>query len=155
MQRVIVTVKRQNEARVRDLEVPAEVEAELLSRMIAQTLRWDSDPAGQPVEYDILAVPPGRVLTPHESLAEAGVWDGAWLVFQQVGAVSPLSPPENAQGMESPVAGDGPVIGWRPLGIELPAGFEEQSPDTELPDDRKPEQDEGPVSDGFAWKKLD
>jgi len=144
MQRVIVTVKRQNKARVRDLEVPAEVEAERLSKMIAQALRWESDPAGQPVEYEIRAEPPGRVLASQESLAEAGAWDGAWLVFRPLGQEPP--PPKPAA---SPTPTSEPVAGWRPLGIDLPSG-------------QGPEQDEAPQpseasseTGGFVWKPLD
>jgi len=139
MQRVIVTVKRQNEARVRDLEVPAEVEARQLSRMIAQALRWESDPAGQPVEYEIMAEPPGRELRPRESLAEAGAWDGAWLVFRPRGeklAELPSAP------VISPTPTGGPVTGWRSLGIDLPAG---QQPEPNEP---------SPGPSGFVWKQL-
>jgi len=147
MQRVIVTVKRQGEARVRDLEVPAEVEAERLSKMIAQALRWDSDVAEQPIEYEIMAEPPGRVLRPDESLAEAGAWDGAWLVFQRpqempftlpepVLSPPPIAPPSSA-------VAEGPVAGWRSLGIDLPA-------------EAGPGQEESPPEEtGFVWKQLD
>ena len=140
MQRVIVTVNRQGEARVRDLEVPAEVEAERLSKMIAQALRWDSDQAGEHIEYEIMAEPPGRTLLPHETLADAGVWDGAWLVFQRPGS-SPPPPP--SPPLPPPISGQGPVAGWRSLGIDLPTGPE-------------PEQEETPAEEiGFVWKQLD
>jgi len=143
MQRVIVTVKRQNEARVRDLEVPAGVEAERLSRMIAQALRWESDRAGQPVEYEILAEPPGRVLSPRESLAEAGAWDGAWLVLQPAGAVFAPSPPPASMPAKMPPPNDNsPVIGWRRLDIDLPSG---PSPESE---------ESPPEPSGFVWKQL-
>lgn len=147
MQRVIVTVKRQGEARVRDLEVPAEVEAERLSKMIAQALRWDSDPAGQPLEYEIMAEPPGRVLRADESLAGAGAWDGAWLVFQRPGKVPPMLPeplPSPPPFIPPPSPStDGPVAGWRSLGIDLPPELE-------------PEQEETPPEESsFVWKRLD
>lgn len=158
MQRVIVTVKRQNEARVRDLEVPAEVESERLSSMIARALRWERNSAGQPLEYEIMAEPPGRVLAPQESLAEAGAWDGSWLVLQPTRRATspspaqptepttpspPTSPPPKASASESPVAG------WQPLEIDLPT-------------DEEPEQEDSPQSDeassetnGFVWKPLE
>ena len=147
MQRVIVTVKRQGEARVRDLEVPAEVEAEQLSKMIAQALRWDSDLAGQPVEYEIMAEPPGRTLQPDESLADAGAWDGAWLVFHRPGKVPPTLPEPVPSPLPfippSPSRGESPVAGWRSLGIDLP-------PESE------PDQEEAPPEEtGFVWKRLD
>src|SRR4051812_43340626 len=81
MQRVVVTVKRKDEARVRDLEVPADIDAVRLAEMIARALRWESDRAGQPMTYKIEAHPLGRMLQPGESLASAGVWDGSWLVL--------------------------------------------------------------------------
>lgn len=143
MQRVIVTVKRQGEARVRDLEVPAEVEAGRLAEMIARALHWDSDQAGQPIQYEIMAEPPGRTLHTQESLADAGVWDGAWLVFQPPGgAPSPRpSPPPFPQPSPSP--GQGPVTDWRPVGIDLPAGSEPEREDTR------------PEKSGFVWKQVD
>ena len=64
MQRVIVTVKRKDENKVRDLEVPAEVEVGQLTEMIAKALRWETDPAGQPIQYKIMAEPPGRAAGP-------------------------------------------------------------------------------------------
>jgi len=143
MQRVIVTVKHQCEAQVRDLEVPAEVEAEHLSKMIAQALRWDSDQAGEPIEYEIMAEPPGRTLLPHETLADAGVWDGAWLVFQRPGSSPPPPPPPPVR--PPPIGGKGPLEGWRPLGIDLPC---ETGPE--------PKQEEAPAEEtGFVWKQLD
>ena len=147
MERVIVTVKRQDEARVRDLEVPAEIEARQLAELIARALNWDSDAAGEPIEYEIAAEPLGRVLAAGESLADAGVWDGAWLVFHQVGAEpaepsaeqEPVTPP-----MRPPVDLDGPVIGWHSLGIDLPGES-----------DAKQEDDADGSSTGYVWKQLD
>jgi len=143
MQRVIVTVKRQREARVRDLEVPAEVKAGRLAEMIARAMRWESDPAGQPIRYEIMAEPPGRILNPQESLAEAGAWDGAWLVFQPCGERTSAPPPSPPPGpIAPPVSTGGPVSGWRPLDIDLPTGA-------------KPEPEEASEETGFAWKRLD
>jgi hypothetical protein len=142
MQRVIVTVKRQGEAQVRDLEVPAEIDSESLSKMIAEALRWESDPSGQPIEYEIMAEPPGRVLAPQESLAEAGAWDGAWLVFQPISEEPPPPPSPRSDTPSPPI--DGPVIGWRPLDIDLPTEGE-QSERGETPSE---------VTE-FVWKQLD
>lgn len=141
MQRVIVTVKRQDEARVRDLEVPAEVEAGRLAEMIACALRWESDPAGQPIQYEIMAEPPGRILGAQESLAEAGAWDGAWLVLQPLGEEPSAPPPSSPPGpVKPPICNGGPVERWRSL--DLPTGAE-------------PEQEEFPEEVGFVWKQLD
>ena len=150
MRRVIVTVKRYREARVRDLEVPAGIRAEQLARIIAQALRWERDPAGQRIEYEIEAQPPGRTLLPPESLAEAGAWDGAWLIFHPRGEsappprLSPSPPPPPKPTPQPPSAPTGgPVVKWRPLGIDLPHSEEE------------PEQGEGSKASGFVWKRLD
>jgi len=143
MERVIVTVRLARETRGRDLEVPAEVEAARLAEQIADALQWGKNPAGQPVRYEIRADPPGRILQPGESLADAGAWDGAWLVLQPIGdGASGAAPAWGATA--SPPAG-GPVAGWQPLGIDLPA----PSP-TEPPAD---EQAKPPS--GYVWKRLD
>ena len=145
MQRVIVTVKRKDENKVRDLEVPAEVEAGRLTEMIAQALRWETDPAGQPIRYEIIAEPPGRVLHAQESLAEAGAWDGAWLVFHPVGDTSSAPPePEPTPPPVSPApAAEGPVTGWGSLGIDLPAEPEPQQAATDSKETR------------YVWKQVD
>ncbi len=136
MERVIVTVKRKNEARVRDLEVPTDVEAGRLAELIAHALRWESDQAGQPMRYQIEAQPLGRLLQPNENLAGTGVWDGSWLVLHPVGGAMP------DRGPISPTSG--PVTGWRQLGIDLPLGRgQEPAPGEEQP------------SGGFVWKRLD
>lgn len=91
-ERVIVTVQRQGEREVRDLEVPADVPSGQLAKMIARALSWDTRPEGQQPSYKIEAYPPGRILLLQESLAEAGVWDGAWLVIRTDGASPSASP---------------------------------------------------------------
>lgn len=146
MERVIVTVKRAGEARVRDLEVPAEVKTSQLADLIASALQWQSDPAGQAMRYEIKAEPLGRLLQPHESLADAGVWDGSWLVFQPVGAMpwqdttrQPPSRPEPAPSRGTPVSG------FRDLGIPIPPPVGPAQPSQ--PDDQPPS--------GFTWKRLD
>lgn len=146
MERVIVTVKRAGEARVRDLEVPAEVKANQLTELIAGALQWQSDAAGQSLHYEIKAEPLGRLLQPHESLAEAGVWDGSWLVFQPVGGAAwqdPIRQPPQRSEPPSPKAT--PMSGFRDLGIPIPPPVGPTQP--AQPDDK-------PAS-GFAWKRLD
>jgi hypothetical protein len=146
MERVIVTVKRAGEARVRDLEVPAEVKATQLTDLIAGALQWQSDAAGQALRYEIKAEPLGRLLQPQESLADAGVWDGSWLVFQPVGGAvwqdASHQPPKRS---ESPAAAATPVSGFRDLGIPIPPSVGPAQP--AQPDDK-------PAS-GFTWKRLD
>ncbi len=78
MDRVIVTVAREGEAQARDLDLPADVPAGELAALVAAVLQWNGLGAG----YTIRAVPPGRVLGAHETLLDAGVWDGARLIFE-------------------------------------------------------------------------
>lgn len=133
MECVIVTVKREGEAQVRDLEVPVEMTTETLIQEITLSLGWGGG-------YEIYAVPPERVLNPHETLAQAGVWDGSWLVFQPVGSTPTNSFPSASAPIHKPVSG--PVRDWRPLDI-APAPIPSQ--EIPLP----------PLSGGFTWKRLD
>ena len=81
MERVIVTVKKFQETRVRDLDVPAGLEAEKLAEVVSSALHWDRSPTGKAVRFKIEAYPLGRVLESSETLLSAGVRDGAWLTF--------------------------------------------------------------------------
>lgn len=141
MQRVIVTVRRTDETRARDLELPSDVEAKRLAEMIARALHWESDWAGKTVNYQIQAEPLGRLLEPTESLENAGVSDGAWLVLRSgaQGLTTKLEAAEPAPRRSS----KGPVERWRPLGIDLPSVSDEPST---APDEH--------ASD-FKWKPLD
>ena len=155
MERAIVTVERRDEALGRDLEVPTGIEAGQLARLVARALYWEADSAGQPIEYEIWAEPPGRLLQSDESLADVGAWEGARLVLQRVGDVSGLSPgPDHAcPSQEDPTSDfpvadqDGPVRRWRPLGVELPTGLVPGQGDASL---NQPGE-----GTGFAWKQVD
>ena len=150
MERIIVTVKRHQEARVRDLEVPAGVEVAHLAELIAAALHWDLDSAGGSVSYQIEAEPPGRVLQAGETLIDAGVRDGAWLTFiphldhkEHVPAAPvehqesrPASPPDSQAPQPK-----GPVIKWESL---FPDGSPE--PERELPDADETSRDDPPAS---------
>ncbi len=164
MHRVIVTVEREGEARGRDLEVPAEVEAQRLAAMIADALGWDQGTTGWSISYEILAEPPGRALAPDESLADAGAWDGARLVFRP----SEVPPPLPSRSFERPEGGEesGPVVGWSPLlepgelGV-APMGEEPPGPVDVggMPEGGPPGFDEdGPAQEedeGYVWRQLD
>ena len=129
-QRVVVTVKRKDEARVRDLEVPVNIDASRLAEMIARALRWESDMAGQRIMYVIEAHPLGRILQPDETLASAGVWDGSWLVLHpiqppatqqpegapQAPAVQPVPQPEITQPMQA-----APAVPQKPAAPSYPS----------------------------------
>ena len=143
MQRVIVTVKRKNEVRVRDLEVPSDMQVSRLAEMIARALRWDTDLSGKVIQYQIEAQPLGRILQPSESLESAGVLDGSWLVFDSPDLPAPTStkPPQRSGGVSSSSA-PSPTTGGR---IRLLSDDSDQSSSP---------GEEGNLPD-FKWKQLD
>lgn len=151
MERVIVTVKKYQETRVRDLDVPAGLEARQLAEVIASALHWDTDTAGGKARYRIEAYPLGRILRENETLASAGVGDGSWLTFIPDGMrVSPSDSQPVSQQPLQPFTSSGetagPVKGWR--SIELPGGTAvgESSPEP----DHEPKKN----SDGYTWKEI-
>jgi hypothetical protein len=149
MQRVIVTVKRQNEARVRDVEVPADMPADQLARTIARALNWEINLGGALTQYQIEAYTASntsRVLQPDETLANADVWDGAWLVLSPQGAsrTMPRGQTPSAPSANAPASAASPVSGWRSLGIDLPR-----------PPDQSSESNNQKPGSGFEWKQLD
>ncbi len=133
MENVIVSVKRADVDWSWDLEVPAEVPMSRLAPLIARALRWavaEDQPMGG---YQVESQTPTRPLAPQDTLAGAGVWDGAWLTFYPGPLVTER--PE----IELPT--DSPSRGWRRL--DGPS-----APDSAPP---APPKTEG----GFAWKKVD
>lgn len=76
MQRVIVTVLPSEEAPGLDLELPAGQPVSLLLPQIARALEL---PEGS---YRLESCPGGRPLAAEETLARAGIWDGAWLMLR-------------------------------------------------------------------------
>ena len=62
MERVIVTVRRVNETRARDIELAAGLPMGELAEALAHALGWDVDVVGHPITYDVKIDPPGRLL---------------------------------------------------------------------------------------------
>ncbi|MGQ9468157.1 MAG: hypothetical protein ACUVSG_11060, partial [Anaerolineae bacterium] len=92
---------------------------------------------------ELYAEPPGRVLSPGETLLQAGVWDGARLIFQPPGtASSPQRGPSPSVPPDRP-PDQGPVTGWRPLDVSGP-------PTTPSPSSPQPTP-----SGGFVWQRID
>lgn len=148
MQRVIVTVKRDDETH--DLEIANDVQAAALADSIAEALHWDKDTNGTPVHYQIEASVRDitRTLQPNESLQDAGVWDGSWLVLRpaRVGTSHTgisSAPQPGAQ------PGSGPMQGWAPL---FPSGTQPQGP-AGPPDQADSNAQQKP--DSYTWKQLD
>lgn len=79
MSGAIVTVTVQQVGLSLDLELPVDLEAAQLGLLLAQALLTAG--AAQVGVTRLEAHPPGRFLRPDETLAEAGVWDGSWLVL--------------------------------------------------------------------------
>ena len=142
MERVIVTVKREGEARVRDLEVPAEVSSAHLAELIAHALSWEHDSKGNQVGYVIVATPPGRGLRADECLVDAGVWDGAWLVFRPVAPTQKPNTPAPISGERQP--SNNPIVGFKPL---ILPGATDNTPS-------EPTQPKQSASKGYVWKQL-
>ncbi|HNR97051.1 MAG TPA: EsaB/YukD family protein [Anaerolineae bacterium] len=145
--RAIVTVKVQGEARVRDLEVPTDIAASRLLELITEALRLKVDAGGQTIDFSLDAHPPGRTLLPDETLASAGVWDGAWLVLRPHHPRAPLPAPDPPAA--APSDETVPVFQFKPLDL----GPSAAQPGTE------PLQPPHPVGDGppasFVWKQID
>jgi uncharacterized ubiquitin-like protein YukD len=78
MRRVVVSVRREEEALGRDLEIPAELPAVELTRLLGSALGWAIDESWP---LHIRVEPQGRLLGDDESLEAAGVVDGTQLVF--------------------------------------------------------------------------
>lgn len=81
MRSAVVSVKLADAEFGLDLEVPVDVEAGRLAPVLAGVLAGEAGLAAPTVAYRLTAYPPGRMLDPAETLASAGVWDGAWLVL--------------------------------------------------------------------------
>ena len=114
MEYVIVTVKRKDEAAVYDMRFPINMEIALLAEAVAQELNW-RDKNKRLISYDIEAFPvgseEGKLLKLDETLADAGIWDGSWLVFHPLEIEVPTSAPSEPEAPET--NSDSPVKQWR------------------------------------------
>lgn len=79
MRRAIVTVRCGEIPYALDLEVPVDVDSAGVARAAARGF-------GVEGEFALEVFPLGRLLAPTETLAEAGAWDGAWLLLHPVKA---------------------------------------------------------------------
>ena len=76
--RAIVSVRRADLAHSTDFELAANRPVGELAAIISQAMQWEGP-------LVIFADPPGRDLRSTETLAEAGIWDGAMLVLRSPG----------------------------------------------------------------------
>jgi len=93
MNRVIihVHVQRSEGPMDYDLEVPAHLPAERLSRHLAHALNWHSD------DFDYhfqVQWPPNKSLKPTQTLAEADLWEGTHLVLSRTPKPRLTPPPQ-------------------------------------------------------------
>jgi hypothetical protein len=142
MERVIVTVQRSGEAQGIDLEMSTDLPVEAILQEIGLSLGWQGN-------LQAYADPPGRLLQPYESLAQAGVEEGAFLFLQYAGR--PLPESRFSSGTAAPAPGpgrsdtEGPVVGWRRLeGVSGDSGGAPPSSPSSPPS-----------SGGFVWKQID
>lgn len=120
-QRAIVSVSRVDETAVRDVELPVDLPIRSLCSLLAYFLGW-------PPASEVALHPSGRLLNPDATLAEEGVWDGAWLVVRCGGSAS-----------STISATPAPFVRWRPITAESGSGATTLRTGT----------------DGFAWKRVD
>lgn len=103
----MVTVSRSGEAQEYDLELAPDVPVKDLAAAIIKALGWalQDDPS---TKYTIELYPPGCVLQPDDTLAQAQAWDGSRLYFVAAGTTEPIR--------EAAEPGpDGPVERWEPF----------------------------------------
>jgi hypothetical protein len=81
MHRIIVYLAPSNNRPGVDLEVPAAIHSNHLAKLIAQLVWQEADDPQGAGQWQLFATPPGRLLRPDESLAEAGAWDGATITL--------------------------------------------------------------------------
>jgi len=127
---IIVTLRKEDGQEL-DLEVPREVCAADLVEELALAFGLSGD-------FQVFADPPNRLIAPHETLAQTGVWDGARLILTSGGQM-PVSPRPAPPPPNVPMGG--PVAGWRPL--DLGGQAPPSAPDSP------------PPSGGFTWKQID
>jgi len=132
---IIVTLKKEDGQEL-DLEVPREVCAADLVQELALAFGLSGD-------FQVFAGPPNRLLAPHETLAQAGIWDGAHLLLTR-GFCPPSPPPPPPPPPPPGAPAGGPVKGWNPL--DLGSQLSSSSPSSS----------ETPASSGgFVWKRVD
>lgn len=130
MERVLVSISRARDQEI-DLDLPAEVTADTLVKELAFSLGWEDS-------LEVLIEPLGRVLGPSETLAQAGIQDGARLLLQPRGSsAAPLAPSPSPET---------PFQGWRPLFQTADPSASSTPPPAELPPS---------PSGGFIWKQVD
>jgi hypothetical protein len=84
-----------------------------LTKLITEGLHWDMN-----ATYQVWADSPTKELKEQETLAQAGIWDGACLTLQPQSMGTPPASStrkQRATSASSKPAVDGPVTGWRDI----------------------------------------
>lgn len=74
---VLLSVGREGEGEWRDLQLPANRPLQELLPLLGPVLGTEEG-----TEWEVLAAPPPRTLDPGQTLAEAGLWSGSWLLLR-------------------------------------------------------------------------
>lgn len=148
-QRVVVAVEWPGDAHIHDLEVPSDVPSARLVWLIAQALGYDLENVGGSDGVQLHADPPGRSISRTETLAQAGVANGASLrVDASLGspaALSTASVPAIVQlGTDEPLFEFAGPDAWGDL---LPP---ETTSDVQLPP-----ASAKPGAESYVWKRID
>lgn len=106
----MVSVKCLGKTQVYDVELAIDIPVRELCATLAAGLGWDTDDQGRVATYSVETHPPGRLLRPDETLAQAQVWDGTWLVLHPHHATVPPTAPETPR-QNDPLPGAGFV--WK------------------------------------------
>jgi hypothetical protein len=91
--RTIASVRRSDLARIADFALATDRPVEELATIIARALGWDG-------RFEVFADPPGRLLQSRETLADAGVWDGAAMVMHTPGAAESVASSSAEPGLD-------------------------------------------------------
>lgn len=151
MKTVLVTVVCKDKAADFDLEIPAETKVSDLAESIRDAYYHDDSHPEHP-QIAIGAKTPldmDRIYRLHDeqTLAEAGVLEGHWLIVCPAADADTLfsatEPPGSSDSSHSRSSTAIPGARWR--SIELPADVATDAVDEDFDDDKQ----------GFAWRRLD
>lgn len=137
MTNIIVTVKHAHDARLFDVQLAADVEAQRLAASLARRLHFDKDASGRLITYELEVHPPGRRLLPTETLAEVSAWDGSWIILHP-----------HSIGQPQVRAPDLTKAGYTMKRLDA------EAPSAPVPPPAAP-QPTPPTNGGFVWKRLD
>jgi hypothetical protein len=148
LEKVIVAVKRPEDTRPHDLELPAEIPISELSLLIVEAMHWDSSFSSN--NYSLKAHPAEKILDPQQTLISALVRTGSTIEFIPTPQSSRSNSHNQSSGTKPGLKIRGPVIGMiSVLDDAQTARLSESSP--ESPDVKPPDTS---TKKGYTWKKI-